>query len=287
MSKSILVVDDDADIREIIVTYIKDLYKDAKIVEAQDGSIALTKMVNQKFNLLITDLKMNKLDGKGLMQSIAGLDKSLRPEYILVVSGYLDGQEKAKKIGNTYFVQKPFDESTFKEVLTKVFSEKETHKKTFKVDVNFINPFIEGALNVIEVNAGITATKEEMYIREPHQVSGDISAVISMNSNDFLGSMAISFEKQCFLEIVSNMLGTKYDAINEENQDAVAELCNQIFGAAKTVLNQQGHSIAKAIPSVIVGDKHLIRHLINGPCIAVKFATPYGKFSVEAIIQGQ
>lgn len=80
------------------------------------------------------------------------------------------------------------------------------------------------------------------------------------------------------------MLGERYEEINDENRDAVAEICNQIFGYAKNILNINGHSIKKAIPSIISGDNHVIKHLIPGPCLAVTFNTLYGHFTIEATI---
>ncbi|MFY7992638.1 MAG: chemotaxis protein CheX [Bacteriovoracaceae bacterium] len=159
-------------------------------------------------------------------------------------------------------------------------------KEPFKIDVNFILPFIESTLEVLKVTASTQATKDKVYIKTGNEPSGDISAIVSMNSPKFLGSFAISFEEACFLEIVSNMLMEDYKTINEENRDAVGEICNQVFGMAKARMNDEmGLDIAKAIPTVIEGKKHTIKHMIDGKCITVKFNTTKGSFTIEAVVQ--
>jgi CheY-specific phosphatase CheX len=50
-------------------------------------------------------------------------------------------------------------------------------------------------------------------------------------------------------------------------------------------LNERGCDIQPAIPSVIFGENHRIKHLIEGPCLAVQFRTSAGCFVVEAILK--
>lgn len=50
------------------------------------------------------------------------------------------------------------------------------------------------------------------------------------------------------------------------------------------ILNEMGHELQPAMPSVVVGDNHRIKHLVDGKCIVVRFKTNDGFFSVEAIV---
>lgn len=293
MTKNILIVDDDFEIRDIYRLYLQPAYPEFKLMDAPDGSAALNRMINQKFDLLITDLKMAKMDGKTLLQSIAGIEKKFRPDSIIVISAFLERDIAPKKGNSVQFISKPISAPQLVEAVKKALSldqeclAEKIAKKNNQINVDFINPFIEGAIKVLMSNANIYAKKEDIFIRKKDQISGDISSIISMNSNDYLGSMAISFQKNCFLKIVSNMLGESCTSINSDNQDAAAELCNQIFGLAKRILNENGHSIERAIPSVIVGDNHSISHPIQGHCLTVRFSTPEGGLSVEATMQAR
>ncbi|MFZ4712463.1 MAG: chemotaxis protein CheX [Bacteriovoracaceae bacterium] len=289
IKKMILIVDDEDDIREILIEQINRLFPEHyKIHEAKDGLQAIRKIENQKYFLIISDIKMPKYDGESLLELITEAREELRPQHILINSGFADiPQLKSTKKTNIYFLPKPISDSSLREYLLSlnINSTSET-SNNFKMDVNFINPFINSTLEVLGITANTKIQKDKVYVRTEDMFSGDISAVIPLNSNIFVGSFALCFEKSCYLEVVSNMLMEKYTEINEENRDAVGELGNQIFGLTKAKMSGgSGVEINKAIPTIIIGDNHKIRHMIAGKCIAVRFKTNLGYFSIEAIVR--
>lgn len=290
----VLIVDDEDDIRSLIAGIVRSAVDSVTIVEARDGVEGATKMYNMKFDLVISDVNMPKAKGTSLVQESLTMPAIQRPDHFILVSGDDQAVSTYKKMGKVAFIPKPFDARSFSEFVKKTLYgevEAEAHPQskpvdvTPKLDVSFINPFIDSTLQVLETMAGTKATKERVFIRKGDEVSGDISAIVAMNSNKFLGSMAVSFQESCFLSVVNNMLGETFTSINAENQDAAAELCNQIFGSAKKVLNSQGHTIEMAIPSVVTGKAHKIKHMANGVCIVVSFTTDAGSFTVEAVVE--
>ena len=116
-------------------------------------------------------------------------------------------------------------------------------------------------------------------------MSGDISALIAMNCTDFRGSLALTFPEDCFLKIVGKMLGEDYQEISDDIVDAAGEICNQIFGQSKKALNQEGFDIQQAIPTIIRGKNHQVKHLIKGPCVTMLFETEFGEFTIEAVVK--
>lgn len=285
---SIIVVDDDANIREMIRKHIYATGADAFIVESEDGKIALEKIRNQKFDLLITDLVMPKMDGIQLLRALEKMPPDKAPTSTIVISSYLEMLKKPE-LQNLRFVPKPFEKKLFEITLANMLG---VHDKTNdvnhlknSVDVNFINPFIEGTLLVVQTMAKLKVQKESVFLRKDEEISGDVSASVGMTSSLFFGSMAVCFEETCYLEIVNKMFDENHTAITQELADAAGELCNQIFGHAKRVLNEQGHTIQPAIPTVINGKGHTISHPLSGKCIVVRFSTPAGKFCVEAVVK--
>ena len=63
--KKILVVDDDKDIRDVLYDILTFQGFDAEVVE--DGEIALEKLLQTPYDLLITDINMPKMDGIELL----------------------------------------------------------------------------------------------------------------------------------------------------------------------------------------------------------------------------
>ncbi len=150
------------------------------------------------------------------------------------------------------------------------------------LDTDFINPFLAAAANVIQVSSNITSLAGDIFIKQNTDVlPGDVSGVIGIVSEAFVGSVIISFPEKTFLKIMSNMLGEDVKEINQEIVDGAAELTNMIFGQAKVVLNNKGYGIKSAIPSVISGNNHSFSTLTKGPIVVVPFNTEYGGFFIE------
>jgi len=233
---------------------------------------------------------MEKISGGSLIKSLADLPSQFRPENILVVSGHLGTDLKGGRVKDITYFSKPPDPKLMTDYLECILLGKPRKytgvddNRTLKVDVTFVNPFIDATLYVLQTTCSTKAQKDSVFVRGEDQISGDISAIIAFNSSMVQGSMAISFDENCYLNVMSRMLGENYSELTPEIQDGVGEICNQVFGQAKIVLNAKGFEIGQAIPSVVVGEAHTIKHLVSGPCIAVRFLTDSGSFTVEAAL---
>lgn len=151
------------------------------------------------------------------------------------------------------------------------------------INVAFINPFVEGTLTTLKVQCGIECKpgkpmpKDEFKTSPPLAIAG----VIGIASSTFRGSIAIAFPEKTFLGVIGKMLGENYTEITQDLEDGAGELLNIIYGHAKKVLNEQGHSIDKALPTVVRGDKINIRHMSKSPAIVLPFETEMGLFVIE------
>ena len=158
-------------------------------------------------------------------------------------------------------------------------------KKSNKLDENFINPFLEGTIEVLKIQAQTTAKAGLPKSKDPRApFGGDISGVIGLVSETFTGSVVISFPAATFLAIMSRMLGEEYKELTPEISDGAAEMTNIIFGYAKRVLNEKGYGIKMAIPSVISGKDHSIQNHTNGPRLSIPFESDAGVFSIEVCL---
>lgn len=117
----VLICDDDKDVCEILKQYCLNMGCFRNIVFAQDGSLASNKLRNQKFALILIDLKMPKKGGLDLIRELD--DKTLnKRSQVMVVSGTLDKTmlEKGIALGVKHYLPKPFDEANFQEKVLKV-----------------------------------------------------------------------------------------------------------------------------------------------------------------------
>ena len=110
----ILVADDDAVIREGLRRV---LGKEGYHVETQpNGRMAMDRLQESSFDLLITDLKMPGMSGMEVLQAV----KVLQPEMpVILITGFaaVDNAVEVMKCGAADYLAKPF---TNEEILAKV-----------------------------------------------------------------------------------------------------------------------------------------------------------------------
>jgi chemotaxis protein CheX len=144
----------------------------------------------------------------------------------------------------------------------------------------FINPFLEATVSVLKTMAFLEPIPGNPYIKKGGAASGDISGIVGI-TGEAEGSLCLSFSKACILFIISKMLGEEQKEINEDVKDAVGELTNMISGDSRRRLQEIGHSFQGAIPSVISGPGHEVKHITRGPILSIPFSTQAGDFIVE------
>src|SRR5215212_10225466 len=81
----ILLVEDHAPTRMAISRLMRQA--GAEVVTARDGEEGLGYIVTQRFDVLLTDLRMPVMDGFELMQQCMKLPESHRPGRIIAISG--------------------------------------------------------------------------------------------------------------------------------------------------------------------------------------------------------
>ncbi|MDY0219657.1 MAG: chemotaxis protein CheX [Desulfobacterium sp.] len=148
------------------------------------------------------------------------------------------------------------------------------------MDVRLINPFISATANVLETMAFVKVQAGNPYLKKNSTALGDITGVIGL-TGVANGTISVTFQSACILNIVSKMFGEKMEELNGEIVDAVGELTNMISGQARKELEEIGKVFKAAIPSVITGKNHTITHCTSGPKIAIPFFVGDGSFTIE------
>jgi len=148
--KKILIVDDEANIREVIREYSE--FKGFNVTEAVDGMDAVEKVKNNDFDIIILDIMMPRLDGFSACKEI----KKIKQIPIIMLSAR--GEEYDKlfgfELGIDDYVVKPFSP---KELMARVDavllrynsnkSEQSTNKYQFDgltVDIEGRNVYVDG-----------------------------------------------------------------------------------------------------------------------------------------------
>ena len=109
----ILIVEDNAATRLAMSRLMRDA--GAEVVTARDGEEGLGYLLTQRFDVLLTDLRMPVMDGFELLQHCQKLPDSHRPSRIIAISGeYESGALRGQRV---QFLAKPFNIDTLLEML--------------------------------------------------------------------------------------------------------------------------------------------------------------------------
>lgn len=118
---NILVVDDDKGIREILEIVLTQEGYDVTSVE--DGVKAVAKCRKQKYDLIITDLKMPKMDGIEFLKAV----KEISPEsLVILITAFASGETavKAMQEGAYDYLEKDFDIEDLKVIVQNALEKK-------------------------------------------------------------------------------------------------------------------------------------------------------------------
>ena len=113
-SMSILVVDDYQTMIRIIRNLLRQLgFED--VDDAADGTHAITKMRQKKYDLIISDWNMEPMTGFEFLKTVRA-DEALRDTPFIMVTAELktDNVVAAKKAGVSSYIVKPFSAQTLK-----------------------------------------------------------------------------------------------------------------------------------------------------------------------------
>ena len=101
----VLIVEDHTPTRMAMSRLIRQAGAD--VLTARDGEEGLGYLLTQRFDVLLTDLRMPKMDGFELLQHVHALPATHRPDRIIAISGeYEAGALHGQPV---QFIAKPFN----------------------------------------------------------------------------------------------------------------------------------------------------------------------------------
>jgi len=114
--KQVLIVDDEPNLRKILAAQLsRDGYE---VMLAEDGEQGLTMLREHHIDLVVTDLKMPKVDGMTLLREALREQPDL-PIVMITAHGTVDTAVEALKLGAFDYLTKPFDKDEVRSVVAK------------------------------------------------------------------------------------------------------------------------------------------------------------------------
>lgn len=99
----LLIVEDDADIRELLKHFLKEFVDE--IVEAENGTAALQHVKNQEFDTILSDIEMPQMNGLKFLAYVRSLGQ-MTPFVVLTAHGDHSRALEALSLGAFDFITK-------------------------------------------------------------------------------------------------------------------------------------------------------------------------------------
>ncbi|PLK48112.1 sigma-54 dependent transcriptional regulator [Uliginosibacterium sp. TH139] len=169
---SILVVDDDPSLRDAISLILESAGH--RVVLAASGPEALGALERERFNLVISDLRMDPMDGLELLARIRAVNPQL-PVLLMTAFGDVDKAVSAMRGGACEFLMKPFESSVLLENVRRYATVTPSQDDMVAEDPR-TRMVLAMAARVAETDASVLLTGEsgtgkEVFARYLHQHS--------------------------------------------------------------------------------------------------------------------
>ncbi|WP_291515483.1 chemotaxis protein CheX [Bdellovibrio sp. ArHS] len=292
--KNILIVDNNCELEQLVrEPLFKQLENSAVspiLVRAKDGAEAAIKSENQKFDMVIIDTEVPRLMDGGFVYGIHTY-KNTQDADIIVIS-QKEATDLPDSLRDSKFFKKPVSPGALIDAMISILNIQHhgaakdvvppAAAAKYAVDVRVINAVIKATTNVL-AQFGVTSVEMgKAGPKSPHEpLMGEVSSVIDIKSQSFQGHLIISFDKGSYLEVVSTMLMEEQTELTKDNQDAVGEINNIIFGNAKAEITNYG--VQMTVPKVLLGAGQTVHSAPGSAGMMIPFTTGKGHFYLTVV----
>lgn len=126
--KSLLIIDDDHNTLEILSSFFKD--EGYEVFTATNGKSGLMCFNTNLPNLVLTDLKMPKMDGIEVLREVKKVTPNV-PVIMVTAYGTIESAVTAMKLGAYDFILKPFNLKEIKELVERAMKVEEKEREVF------------------------------------------------------------------------------------------------------------------------------------------------------------
>lgn len=177
-SATILVVEDNPDMRRYIASILSDRYN---VVEASDGDEGLKMLLSNDINIIISDIMMAGMDGLELARRIKdNFAISHIPIIMLTAKTSRESRIEGYKIGVEEYLLKPFDEEVLLARIENILSMRSRYQALFSSNMQVEN------LNINE------ESRDSKFMRQVMEVLQANYTNSFFDINDFSEALGIS-----------------------------------------------------------------------------------------------
>ncbi len=151
------------------------------------------------------------------------------------------------------------------------------------MQVEYVNPFIIGAIEVFEQIASIELKKQSIALKDDSRPTHEIAIVIGV-SGYLEGQVIYSFKEHTAERIVSSMMpNSPPEKQKEYMESAIGSLANMITGRATILLAGKQQVLRITPPAIIIGENMDYKFVTN-KTLSVSFTSRFGTTEINVAL---
>lgn len=149
--------------------------------------------------------------------------------------------------------------------------------------VEFVNPFIQAATEVLEAELGGSAERGDLGLTKSAFTTDEVTALVGVTGT-VSGMVLYSMSEATARGIASRMMGQDFGEFDALAQSGIGELGNVITGRAGVLLSQAGYPSNITPPALVIGKGTMVTTLdLNR--LVFPLETEVGSLEVQIVLK--
>ncbi len=149
--------------------------------------------------------------------------------------------------------------------------------------VEYINPFVESAFNVLKEVLQGDIKRGELYLKSTSIPVMGVAAIVGL-AGDVEGRVLFDMDKPTALKVASVMNGEELKVMDELVKATITELANMITAQAVTKLHELGFKFDLTPPAIFTGENMEVSDQ-DVEALIVPMETAQGKLEINVAIR--
>lgn len=278
LRENILIIDDEPVIREALSEILTTA--SYSVVTASDGEEGYNRLVNDPFDLVITDIKMPKLGGMPLIEKIRGDFSVVLPIIVITGHGTIDIAMESMRHGTQAFILKPFTPREILDAVEDVLDRSRIIKENIK---------LKATLPLFEVNKRLLRELNidqlmDIIVEEASQYTNSERTSLMLLEGD--GTLKM---KAALGVDMNNSQANEYTVgidkwVVENRKPLLLDGKEEIAPELKSLMNNSEIKSALCVPIIINNNLHGVLNLAK---VSSKQPFTYSDEEVVSVLCGQ